>query len=123
MSAGPFQTVGYETNDGNVVPIRIQPETLALTLAATANAAPAGAILAGWPSAQVGQGKRSLGINARTVTFRFTDGNAPAGYKNLSPITLPVLQDGVWAAYKKGDLGTYQGAPIEFVGKNNEKIN
>ncbi len=44
MSAGDFQKSKYESREGNVYRIRIQPETLGLTLGATANTEPMGAI-------------------------------------------------------------------------------
>jgi len=92
MSSGPFQISSYECQaTGTNHPIRIQPETLAITLGGTANAAAAGATVL--PSAQVSQSKRSLGINARTITFKFPEGGAPVGYKELSPITVPWLQN------------------------------
>lgn len=92
MSAGAFTVSTYEsTATGNVHPIRVQPETLQITLGGTANAGAAGT--AQLPSAQVSQSKRSLGINARTITFKFPEGGAPEDYKELSPITVPWLQD------------------------------
>lgn len=92
MSQGPFQISSYAcTATGTNHPIRIQPETLEITLGGTANAAPAGATVL--PSAQVSQSKRALGINARTITFKFPEGGAPSGYKELSPITVPWLQN------------------------------
>lgn len=92
MSSGPFQIESYAcTATGTNHPIRVQPETLGITLGGTANAAPAGpAVL---PSAQVSQSRRSLGINARTITFKFPEGGAPDDYKELSPITVPWLQN------------------------------
>jgi hypothetical protein len=92
MSQGAFEIRKYACQaTGTSHPIRVQPETLAITLDGTANAEPAGdAVL---PSAQVSQSKRSLGINARTITFKFPEGGAPTGYKELSPITVPWLQN------------------------------
>lgn len=92
MSSGAFTTSRYESNVlGTIHPIRVQPETLAITLGGTANAAPAGTAVK--PSAQVSRSSRSIGINARTITFKFPPGGAPAGYKADSPITVPWLQD------------------------------
>ena len=120
MSQGSFEIVNYGSNKLNTVhPIRIQPETLTLTIGGTANAAPAGpAVL---PSAQVSQGKRKKGLNARTVTFKFAAGAEPDGYKPESPITLPWLQNN--AAFNgafAGQTGTYQGESIVVVGTSNE---
>lgn len=92
MSNGPFEISSYACQaTGTNHPIRVQPETLAIQLGGTANAKPAGATVL--PSAQVSQSRRALGINARTITFKFAEGAAPEGYKELSPITVPWLQN------------------------------
>jgi hypothetical protein len=92
MSSGAFEISRYQCQaTAENHPIRIQPETLAIQLGGVANAAPAGP--AQLPSAQVSQSRRSLGINARTITFKFAEGAAPDGYKELSPITVPWLQN------------------------------
>ena len=44
MSAGDFQRSKYQSREGNIYRIRIQPETLGLTLGGTANSEPTGAI-------------------------------------------------------------------------------
>lgn len=88
MSAGPFQISTYSsTATGSVHPIRVQPETLGISLGGVANAAAVGTAVL--PSAQVSQSKRALGINARAITFKFPAGGAPTDYKELSPITVP----------------------------------
>lgn len=121
MSAGAFEVSQYEsTSTGTVHPIRVQPETLSLSLGGTSNAAPAGTAIL--PSAQVSRGKRSIGINARTVTIKFAAGDAPAGYKAESPITLPWLQDN--AAFQTSVPGvtavTYLGNSAILVGTSPE---
>ena len=120
MSAGSFITVNYGSNKlATVHPIRIQPETLTLNIGAVSNSAPSGSAVL--PSAQVSQGKRKKGLNARTVTFRFAAGEAPTGYKPESPISLPWLENN--AAFNgtfAGQTGTYQGADIVIIGTTNE---
>jgi hypothetical protein len=122
MSAGAFVNSFYESNElGTVHPIRVQPETLALTLGGEANAAPSGAGAIG-PSAQVSRGKRALGINARTVTIRLTA--ALAGYSTGALISLPWLDpttyDGIT---KKVTTGTYLGTACICIGKSAESVN
>lgn len=122
MSAGAFTISSYASNvTGTNHPIRIQPETLAIQLGGVANAAPAGATVL--PSAQVSQSKRSLGINARTITFKFPEGGAPDDYKELSPITVPWLQNN--AAFVGAVPGitavTAYGQTAILVGTTNEK--
>lgn len=123
MSAGVFQTALYSSNiTGTIHPIRIQPETLALSLGGTANAAATGTAVL--PSAQVSKGKRSIGINARTVTVKFTSANAPDGYKADSPITVPWLQNN--AAFLNAVPGvtavSYLGETAILVGKSPEFV-
>jgi hypothetical protein len=115
MSAGAFQIAKYETDKGGLMPIRVQPETLALTIGGVANAAPTGTMTDAYGSARVGGGGRQHGVKARSVTIKFT-GTPPAGYKADSPITLPVLTQVAWAGYSKGDTGTYLGTAIVVTG-------
>jgi hypothetical protein len=121
MSAGAFSTSKYDSTATDLIhPIRVQPETLALQLGSTANAAPSGTAVL--PSAQVSRGKRSIGINARTVTIKFAAGSVPTGYKAESPITLPWLQEN--AAFTGAVPGvtavTYLGQTAILVGKSPE---
>jgi hypothetical protein len=120
MSQGSFQIVNYGSNKLSTVhPIRIQPETLTLTIGGVTNSAPIGSGVL--PSAQVSQGKRKKGLNARTVTFKFAPGSQPTGYKPESPITLPWLQNNdTFNETFAGQTGTYQGSDIVVVGTANE---
>lgn len=123
MSAGVFETHLYSSNEtGTLHPIRIQPETLSLSLGGTANAAATGTAIL--PSAQVSKGKRSIGINARTVTVKFSAANAPEGYKADSPITVPWLQNNAafTGAVPKVTVVTYLGATAILVGKSPEFV-
>lgn len=123
MSAGAFTISAYASNVlGTTHRIRIQPETLALQLGATANAAPAGpAVL---PSAVVSKSQRSAGINARTVTIKFPVGGAPTGYKADSPITLPWLQNNTafTGAVPGVTVVTYLEETAILVGTNAEAV-
>lgn len=120
MSSGAFQPSKYITDFGNVIPIRVQPETLTLEIDQTINVAPNGDVEDGFPSAKVSGTKRSLGINARTVTVAFTA--SKDGYKDGSPITLPALQPALFQAASYGKTGTYLGSPIRVVGRSAEVI-
>ena len=127
MSAGDFLSSFYELDGGQIAPVRIQPETLSLTLNTVANTAPAGPATAGLPSAKVSGTRRSFGINARKVRVRFT-GTLPPGYSGgKDTISLPVLQTSVFNGYTKGQTGTYTleatAYDVAFVGKTPETIN
>jgi len=115
MSAGRFTTSRYEADyDDLIHPIRVQPETLALTIATVANAPPAGAVT-NRIRAKVGKGKREIGLGARMVTVAFT-GTVPDGYSG-DPIRLPVLSRALADVIVGGATGTYLGAPIVVVGE------
>lgn len=126
MSSGAFLNTVYESGSGLFFPITIQPETLTLTLAGTANTAPANAPGAGLPSAQVSKGRRATGVNARLVRVRTPATGGDANYIPNGVLTLPVLQAATFAAYGKSQTGTYtiNGASIavEYVGKTPETI-
>ena len=115
MSAGPFVIRGYQTDKGtDLMPIRVQPETLLLEIGGVANAPPTGTISDAYGSARVGGGKFQNGLKARYVRIKFTA--ALAGYKPDAPITLPILNPTVWAGISKGDTGTYLSTAIIVVG-------
>ena len=127
MSAGQFNTDAiYEDDFGNFYPITVQPETLSLTLAGVANAEGAGPLPANLPSVSVSKGRRTNGVNARLVRFRFT-GTLPSGYLMNGVISLPVLTPAAFAAYSKGTTGTYtlDGTAYDVVrvGRTAETIN
>ena len=126
MSAGQFTSSFYETDTGVVARIRIQPETAALVIAGSTNAPPAGPATA-TGSATVSRSRRSNGINARLVRFKF---NAAYGeYDAGQVLTLPWLQSGVIETFQRGDAGTYDpdntGTPaaVTYVGRTAENIN
>ena len=122
MSAGDFEIGKYESNTtGSIHPIRVQPETKALTVNGTANAYPAGTT--DTPvSAQSSQSRRSLGVNARSVTIKFPT-TAPTGYKVGEPIRLPWFTPFPTPAFIKGQAVTYLGGTGILVSYNEEKVN
>lgn len=122
MSAGEFVRSVYETNEGNFAAIRVQPETLAASIDSVANAAGAGPVNQE-ASAQVSKGKRSIGINARTVTLNFT-ATPPDGYSG-DPVTIPALTPAFYAACNPNSdtaVGTYLGVAVEAVGRSPETV-
>lgn len=125
MSSGSFVVTKYAAAYGsgtNIHPIRVQPETLALSItiggSAVANTAPAGALTSPI-SARVSSGKRTLGLNAFTVGIKFS-GPTPTGYSANQRINLPCLNSAIRAA-TKGATGTYLGASIVVVGTSPER--
>lgn len=120
MSAGNFLDAFYATNGGEICAIRIQPETAALSLGGVANTIPAGPATQ-LASAQVSRGKRSIGVNARTVTVKFV-GAGPDGYQANGKITIPWLNPGTYEEIPNKATGTYLGAGVILAGKSPERI-
>lgn len=122
MSSGVFTIAGYETDNGDIVPIKVQPETLTAVLG-TANATAGASFAAGFPSAQTSQSKRALGINARTVSITFAPGAEPADYKPGTILKIPVTTKARFDALSKGSSVTYLTATGRIAGKSPERIN
>jgi hypothetical protein len=120
MSAGAFQRNLYTGSDSGSYFIVTQPETLTLTIGATANAAPSGAIAAGANRVFVSGSRRQRRKFARVVRIKFT-GTPPTGYKADSVITLPILTPTVFALCTEGATGTYLSANIVVVGATSGK--
>lgn len=118
MSTGRFFRGRYEANNGDIHPIRIQPETLTLTVGGVANSLPAGAITRG-NSAKVSGGSREFGLSARTVRFVWT-GAVPEGYDPNGTLSLPILVEDVWEDILTGQEVSYQGGTGVVVGKSAE---
>lgn len=121
MSAGAFTLSLYEDENGVVHPIRVQPETILLTIGGVANTPPAGPADAGVASAQVSKGRNSIGYNARLVSIKFPT-NPPAGYKADQIIRLPWLRDSTFGAIQAGQTVTYLESTGVVAGKTPEKI-
>lgn len=120
MSAGRFDDAFYELDGGLIAPIKVQPETLALTLGGSANATATGP--ADIPcSAVVSRGRRSKGINARLVRVTFTAA-PPTGYAENEVIALPWLVPSTFNALNPGDTGTYLATAVRLVGKTGEDV-
>jgi hypothetical protein len=126
MSQGAFQNAKYQDSKdpGNIRSIKIQPETLTLTVDGVANTQPSGA-LNSYPRATVSAGRRSNGVNARLVSFKFT-GTVPAGYKAGASLTLPWLTATTFGDVSEGMAGTYAplgtAVAIEVTGVSPERV-
>lgn len=120
MATGPFTLSIYETDEGNFVPIKLQPETLAITFASAANAAGAGPVDPGWPSADVSRSKKAIGIHARSVSVKLTAPTDPDASPGI--IRVPVPKVSVYAAIVKGAAVTTDIGTGIVVGKSAEVI-
>jgi hypothetical protein len=119
MSSGAFVTSKYESTElsGEILLVRVQEETLALTIATVANAAPAGEVTIPL-LASVSGNRKEYGVKCRKVTLEFTAGG-PTGYTGDN-ITLPVLTEAAYAAYIPGATGTYLTKAVKVVSRSAE---
>ena len=119
MAIGPFSLSKYQMDNGDIHSVRIQPETLTLTLNAVVNAAPAGTTILP-PRARVGGSRRSYGIHTRTATIKLTAAGPSGGVGSL--IRLPILTSTVFQGLVAGQTGTYNTSACQLVGTSPEKI-
>ena len=109
MSAGRFVISRYERANGDVHPIRIQPETIT-----TWNPAPAGGTTSNI-RAKVSGGRRQAGLIARKVALTFGE-NPPTGYAPFSTIAIPVLTPDAFQALAEGQTVQYLSTSARVVG-------
>lgn len=118
MSAGVFTISKYETNSpalgGVIMPIRVQPETLAAVIGGVANAAPTGDV--DFPlRVSVSATDGEYGVKPRKVTLRFTDqADLPDGYSGQD-VTIPMMTPAIAAAAIDGAAGTYLTKAVTVV--------
>jgi hypothetical protein len=121
MSAGAFLAdAKYESNNGSVHAIRVQPETLQLSIGGTANASPAGDVDSPF-RARVGRSNGGYGLKPRAVTVRFT-GTPPTGYKAGETYRVPVMQSTLWDTANAGTVCEYLGVAGVVVSTSPESI-
>lgn len=119
MSAGAFSRSRYQTDEGEIHPIRVQPETILANVGA-ANTAPTGSVTQS-AFAKVSKGRREYGIGARSVSVIFT-ATPPVGYKLDQTYRIPILTPTAFSAALVGGTGTYLSTAIEIISKNTEQI-
>lgn len=121
MSEGGFVRSFYEADSGLIHPIRVQPETLTLSLGGATNTPPAGPATSRI-SAKVSGGRRQLGLTARKVTVQFVAGDVPDGYLLGGTISLPWLDPTTFQSLAAGQTGLYQASAVEVVGTSDEVV-
>lgn len=118
MSAGNFTLSRYEADNGDIHPIRVQPETLTANIGG-ANTPPAGAVDVGL-FATARKNRRAYGIGARVARVRFT-GAPPDGYADNQTLTVPILTPDIFDGLVAGaTTGTYLGSPVQVIGLSSE---
>lgn len=126
MSAGSFVRSRYEaTYDADMVhPIRVQPETLALSVT-TANGdftnAATTADITSPISASISRSDRGLGLRPRFVNLELQNGQTPPATYIMGSLTrVPILRNVVFAELQRGTIVTYLGVQWEVVSTNVE---
>ena len=123
MSAGNFITSKYETSSpglgGAIMPVRVQPETLFLTIAGVGNEPPAGAVSLPL-RVSVSGGNSEYGVKPRRAVLRFT-GTPPTGYSG-DDVSVPLLTPAMAAAAVPGATGTYLLADVEVISAKPESF-
>jgi hypothetical protein len=106
-----FSTSKYESDEGNIHPIRIKTERLA-----AAGTAPTGAITSN-AYAKISKTNREFGIRPRGVRLARTLGTAPLTFKRYAFV--PVLTGEVWdgAAYDPGETLAVDGVDWQVVAR------
>lgn len=115
MSAGPFLISKYETDDGPIRPIRIQPETLTVADNAEPAAGSDGAFV------KISGSKRSYGVHPRYLTLSRSVGSADYGsakaYARIVILT-PAAHD----AAVVGATVAYAGVDWIIASKTDESV-
>jgi len=112
--AGRFLNSRYETIDGVIHPIRIQPETIL-----GINPAPSGAVTNSM-RARVSGSRRAYGLKARSITLSRPIGDN-ADYNGATVyVRIPILLESAWIAIAVASTITYQGVAWTVVSKSPE---
>jgi len=117
-----FVNTLYQLSTGSsIAPIRVKAATVAFAVGAATNAAPAGP--SNLPnSVKVSGHRRTKGITPRKVRFKFV--TAPTGFVQGSVISLPLLNNAIYAAIPPvGGTGTYLTVAVNIIGKTPEYDN
>lgn len=120
MSAGAFEVSRYVRNDGEIHPIRIQPETAALVIDGTTNAASTSAVTR-QTLAKISKSNSAYGVRPRKINVRFTS-TLPTGYKADQTYAIPALQEAIWDAALPSTTGTYLGSDVVVVSRQAENV-
>lgn len=120
MSAGAFSNTRYESDGGTIHFIKVQEETLTMTVGGTANDAPTGAIDSQF-AAETSRGAKAYGLRPRKINVSFTD-EPPTGYRPYTSLQLPILTTDLFESISDNDVVVYAGGTGEVSSKVAENI-
>lgn len=125
MSTGAFVEAVYESGKPvpNLHPIRVQPETLTLTIDGAANSTAAADPTSELRAFSSSRNRRGA-VNARKVGLEIT-ASGDNGYEVGSVVYVPVMTAATLSDYlfPAGKTGTYNGASVRVIGSSPERIN
>lgn len=107
MSAGSFTTTKYESDEGTIHQITVQPEMVSATVGGDANGAPDGAVDSLF-AAEVNRGARAYGLRPRKLRVTFED-SPPTGYRPYTTLLIPILTPELFGEIASGDAVSYNG--------------
>lgn len=113
MSAGGFVTSKYQSNDGGIYKVKLQPETLLMLIDGVANSAPLGDVDQ-VVSAKVTKTRREIGMGCRAIAIRFTAA-IPDGYKAGQIILVPVMTSALFNGLTGAEPVSYLNGDAEIV--------
>lgn len=122
MSAGSFINSRYETDGGEILRCRVQPETELLTNGTAFNSAPVAAATLPW-SMRIRPAKRDLGIIPRVIKVKFQAGTVPTGYKADQVLEIPIMTPAAFTALRNEPTLEYLNVQALVVGSSNEDYN
>lgn len=120
MSAGSFSNSRYESDSGTIHLIKVQAETLTMTVGGTANDAPTEAIDSVF-AAETSRGAKAYGLRPRKINVSFTD-EPPTGYRPYTSLQLPILTTDLFESISDNDVVVYAGGTGEVSSKVEENI-
>jgi len=111
MSAGRFVSSRYESNNGDIYPIRVQPETIEAP-----NVPPADPV--SMPVSANVTRRRGNGMFCRGISLKWAGEPpvAPAGYDPNGRIRIPILTEALFDSISVDDSFTYLGQTATVTG-------
>ena len=122
MSAGSFENGKYQADNNLIYPVKVQPETKALTINAVANDYPLGDVGTGLPPIKVNASRKSRGFHTRHVVVELTANGTgeTAQYVAGTRHKIIVFTSATLNSYELNATGTYLGIPCRVVFKSGE---
>lgn len=120
MSEGRFDSSFYALDNGDIAPLRVQPETLQADFGGSTNDGATGPATPGLPSVSLSRSRSAYGIHPRYVTASWD--TAPTDYDDRGSVRIVVPIKATFDAIAKGDTFSYVGGTAKVIQKYPEFI-